>query len=92
MNLEEENVDDFDDIVFVMQYLVFDVNQLLKTVADEWLKVRHGTTNYIQAYLATLLAIRRGFVSLPKSCKPSSQKFNPSKTLSLNHINKNMIR
>lgn len=59
MNLEEENLDDFDDIVFVMQCLVVDMNQLMKTVADEWLKIRNGTTNYIQASLATLLAIRR---------------------------------
>lgn len=59
MNMEEENLDDFDDIVFIMQCLVVDMNQLMKTVADEWLKVRNGTSNYIQASLATLLAVRR---------------------------------
>lgn len=59
MKIEEENLDDFDDIIFVMQCFLVDMNQLMKTVADEWLKVRNGTANYNQGSLAMLLAFRR---------------------------------
>lgn len=59
MEMEEENLHDFDDIVFVMQCLMFDLDELMKTVANEWLKVRHGESNYINASLAMIMAFRR---------------------------------
>lgn len=59
LQLAELTLDDFDDIVFVLQCMLVDLDDLMRTVANEWLAVHDGRSNYVQASLATLLAFRR---------------------------------
>lgn len=49
LQLAELTIDDFDDIVFVLQCMLVDLEHLMHTVSNEWVSVRNGLSNYVQA-------------------------------------------